>query len=125
MLRSSFLVFITGWTVWFWIDKPDASQFRMPAAGDSMLHNFQTAFDLLKAGYVGMSFVYLWSVHYLVLSLLGGALVTVGYNIIADHLGRRRMRRHFLPPSRKQAREATAGHPDPIEKAAGQDRASR
>ena len=106
MLRSTFLVFIAGWIAWFWIDKPDGRLFRMPETGDSMLENFQTAFDMLKAGYVDMSFVYLWNAHYLVLSLLGGALLTVVYGSIADHLGRRRMRRHFLPPARQQVREA-------------------
>jgi hypothetical protein len=103
MLRSTFLVFIAGWITWFWIDKPDARQFRMPETADNMLDNFQTAFDMLKAGYVDMSFLYLWNAHYLVLSLLGGALLAVLYGSLADHLGRRRMRRHFLPPARRQA----------------------
>lgn len=106
MLRSTFLVFIAGWITWFWIDKPKVRQFHMPEAGDSMLGNFQTAFDMLKAGYPDMSFVYLWKAHYLVLSLLGGALLAVVYGAIADHLGRRRMRRHFLPPGRQQVAAA-------------------
>lgn len=112
MLRSTFLVFIAGWAVWFWIDKPDARQFRMPETTDSMLENFQAAFDMLKAGYVDMSFVYLWNAHYLVLSVLGGALLAVTYGALADHLGRRRMRRHFQPPTRKQAPAAVDAPPD-------------
>ena len=124
MLRSTFLVFVAGWITWFWIDKPDARQFRMPAAGDSMLDNFQTAFDMLKAGYADMSFLYLWNAHYLALSLLGGALLSVVYGAIADHLGRRRMRRHFLPPARQQASEADSVQPDPVEKTAKRDHAS-
>ena len=111
MLRSTFLVFIAGWIAWFWIDKPDARQFRMPETADSMLGNFQTAFDMLKAGYVDMSFVYLWNAHYLVLSLLGGALLAVVHGAVTDHLGRRRMRRHFLPPVR-QAPQADRVQPD-------------
>jgi len=124
MLRSSFLVFIAGWIAWFWIDKPDTRQFRMPETGDSMLGNFQTAFDMLKAGYVDMSFLYLWNAHYLVLSLLGGALLAVAHSAIADHLGRRRMRRHFLPPDRQQAPASANGQPDAAEKPAAQDRSS-
>jgi hypothetical protein len=111
MLRSTFVVFIAGWIAWFWIDKPDLRQFRMPEPGDSILGNFQTAFDMLKAGYFDMSFVYIWNAHYLVLSLLGGALLAVVYGSIADYLGRRRMRRHFLPPARGQAPAADSTQP--------------
>ena len=124
MLRSTFVVFIAGWIAWFWIDKPDARQFRMPDPGDSMLGNFQTAFDMLKAGYFDMAFVYIWNAHYLVLSLLGGALLALVYGGLADYLGRRRMRRHFLPPARQPAQAPPGNHPDPVEKPAGQDRAS-
>lgn len=117
MLRSTFLVFIAGWITWFWIDKPDARQFRLPATSDSMLDNFQTAFSMLKAGYVDLAFVYLWNAHYLVLSLLGGALLAVASGALADHLGRRRMRRHFLPPAREETpatdRVQPAPPPDP------------
>ncbi len=122
MLKSAFLVFITGWIVWFWIDKPDARQFRMPEPGDSMLDNFQTAFDMLKAGYIEMSFVYLWNAHYLVLSLLGGALLAAIYGGIGDYLGRRRMRRHFLPPARQKAPTVAGIPPDSQTDPADQDR---
>jgi hypothetical protein len=111
MLRSTFLVFIAGWIAWFWIDKPDARQFRMPESGDSLLDNFQTAFDMLKAGYFEISFVYIWSEHYFILSLLGGALLAVGYGGLADYLGRRRMRRHFTPPARRQEPTADSDQP--------------
>jgi hypothetical protein len=111
MLRSTFLVFITGWVAWFLIDKPDARQFRLPETSESMLDNFQMAFDMLKAGYVDMSFVYLWGAHYLVLSLLGGALLAVGYGSLAGYLGRRRMRRHFLPPDRRQTSTTDSAQP--------------
>ena len=120
MLRSTFLVFIAGWIAWFWIDKPDARQFRMPEPSDSMLDNFQIAFDMLKAGFVDMSFIYLWNAHYLVLSVLGGALLAVLYGAVADHLGRRRIRRHFLPPAR-QAPTADGNQPDRETAAADKD----
>jgi len=124
MLRSTFLVFIAGWIAWFWIDKPDSRQFRMPETGDNMLGNFQTAFDMLKAGYADMAFVYLWSAHYLVLSLLGGILLAVVYGAINDHLGRRRMRRHFLPPVRQPIRDADKNQLEPEVKSAERDHAS-
>jgi len=124
MLRTTFLVFIAGWIVWFWIDKPDARQFLMPEPGESMLDNFQIAFDMLKAGYIDMSFVFLWNAHYLVLSLLGGALLAAVYGGIGDYLGRRRMRRHFLPPARRQAPSAADISPEPGAGTAEQDRPS-
>jgi hypothetical protein len=124
MLRSTFLVFIAGWIAWFWIDKPDVRQFRMPEPGDSMLDNFQTAFDMLKAGYVDMSFVFLWDAHYLVLSLLGGALLAAIAGGLGDYLGRRRMRRHFLPPERQQAPPAAPVPPNPAEGPAERERSS-
>ena len=121
MLRSTFLIFIAGWIAWLWIDKPDPRQFRMPESSDSMLENFQIAFDMLKAGYLDISFVYLWSAHYLVLSLLGGALLAVISGAFADQLARRRMRRHFLPPVRQQARAADSVKADPDGRTVEQD----
>ena len=94
MLRSSVIVFIAGWLAWFWIDKP-----RMPQAGDNLIDNFQNAFNILKAGNTELAFAYIWSAHYIILSLLGGMLVAVIYGSISDYLGRRRMRRHFMPPA--------------------------
>jgi hypothetical protein len=122
MLRSIFLVFIAGWIVWFWIDKPDARQFRLPEPGDSILGDFQTAFNMLKAGYLDMAFVYIWNAHYLVLSLLGGALLAVVYGGLADYLGRRRMRKHFQPPARRQAPAAGSAQSDQGAGPAEQDR---
>jgi hypothetical protein len=105
MLRSAFFVFIAGWVAWFWMDKPSQGRFRMPQVSDSLVDNFQNAFDMLKAGYPDMAFLYIWGAHYIVLSLLGGAMVAVAWGSIAGYLGRKRMRRHFLPPAR-EARKA-------------------
>lgn len=74
----------------------------MPQVSDSLLDNFQNAFNLMKAGYPDMAFVYIWNAHYIILSLLGGMLVAVLYGGVSDYLGRRRMRRHFVPPQRSQ-----------------------
>ncbi len=105
-MRSVFMVFIAGWVAWFWIDKSPGALQRMPHAGDNLIDNFQNAFNLLKAGNPELAFTYIWSAHYIILSLLGGMLVAVIYGSIADYLGRRRMRRHFMPPAsivRKQS----------------------
>ena len=101
MLRSAFLVFLAGWAVRFLIDKPPAGQLGLPEVSDSMLENFQRSFDMLKAGHLDMAYVFIWDAHYLVLSLLGGLLAGLLFGMVSDHLGRRRMRRHFLPPARK------------------------
>jgi len=101
MLRSAFLVFLAGWAVRFLIDKPPAGQLGLPKASESMLENFQISFDMLKAGHLDMAYVFIWDAHYLVLSLLGGLLAGLLFGMVSDHLGRRRMRRHFLPPARK------------------------
>ena len=109
MLRSVFIVFLLGWLVWFWIDKPPPGQMQLPAVSDSLIENFQTAFNLLKAGYLEVSFVYIWNAHYLLLSLLGGALLAVSFGAISDYLARRRMRRNMLPPAvREQQHQQTA-----------------
>lgn len=109
MLRSAFFVFLAGWTLRFLIDKPPAGQLGLPKASDSMLANFQQSFDMLKAGHLDMAYVFIWDAHYLVLSLLGGLLVGLLFGLVSEQLGRRRMRRHFLPPERKQAAAANEG----------------
>ncbi|MEE9492295.1 MAG: hypothetical protein V3W04_02800 [Gammaproteobacteria bacterium] len=42
----------------------------LPAVSENLLQNFQTAFDLLKAGYVKAAYVFIWRAHYLVLTLI-------------------------------------------------------
>ncbi len=100
MLRSSFFVFLLGWVLWFWIDKPPPGQMQLPEVSDSLIENFQVAFDILKAGYPNVSFIYIWNAHYLLLSILGGALLAVSTGLFSDMLARRRMRRNIMPPPR-------------------------
>ena len=111
MLRSAFIVFVAGWLLWFSIDKPPVGQLGLPAVSDSITENFQRAFNMLKAGHPDMAFVYIWDAHYILLSLLGGAIVAVIYGSISDHLGRRRMRRHFRPPERAEKSAGVEGEP--------------
>ncbi|MGB5260254.1 MAG: hypothetical protein WBO34_06990, partial [Gammaproteobacteria bacterium] len=108
MLRSSFVIFIIGWVVWFMLDKPGAVQFSFAQRDPDLLGNFQYAFDMLKAGYPGPAFIFIWKQHYIVLSLLGGALLAVGAGMLGDYLGRRRMRRRVLPGAARQS--GTAGN---------------
>ena len=102
MLRSTFFIFIAGWTIRFLIDKPPAGQLGLPEVSDSMIDNFQQSFDMLKAGHLDMAYVFIWDAHYLVLSLLGGLLLSLVVGLISDQLGRRRMRRLVLPSIRKK-----------------------
>jgi hypothetical protein len=97
MLRSSFLVFIAGWLAWFWIDKPDPQRLRLPPSGDSLVGDFQQGFDMLRAGYWDVAYVYLWDAHYLILSLLGGVLLAMLFGGVSNLLGRRRMRGLLFP----------------------------
>ena len=99
MLRSAFIVFLLGWVVWFWIDKPPPDQLRLPEVSDSLVENFQVAFDMMKAGYPKVAYVYIWNAHYLLLSIAGGLLLAVTVKAVSDALGRRRMRRHIMPPA--------------------------
>jgi hypothetical protein len=114
MLRSFLFVFIAGWVAWFWIDKPRAGPFKLPPPDDSLVENFQRAFDILKAGYLDLAFVYIWNAHYLLLSLLGGAVIAVVYGSVSDHFSRQRLRKLMLP-ERKQEKQVSAvpDHPDP------------
>jgi hypothetical protein len=121
MLRSAFIVFLAGWVAWFWMDKPSQGRFRMPKVSDSLVENFQNAFDMTKAGYPDMAFVYIWDAHYIVLSLLGGAILAVAWGSVADYLGRKRMRRHFQPPAR-EARQPAADEKLPEPPAAPADK---
>jgi hypothetical protein len=121
MLRSAFIVFLAGWVLWFWMDKPSQGRFRMPQVSDSLVENFQSAFNMMKAGYLDMAFVYIWGAHYILLSLLGGAILAVAYGSVADYLGRKRMRRHFQPPAR-EARQPAADKNPPEPPAAPADK---
>ena len=109
MLRSTFIIFLAGWTLRFLIDKPPAGQLGLPKTSDSMLDNFQQSFNMLKAGHLDMAYVFIWDAHYILLSLLGGLLVALLFGAVSEQLGRRRMRRHFLPARKKTASDAETG----------------
>ena len=99
MFRNSFIIFLLGWTIWFLIDKPPAEFRGLPEINDSMIENFQIAFNILKAGHLNVSFVYIWNAHYILLSLLGGVLLSIAIESVSNLLSRRRMRRLIFPTS--------------------------
>ena len=95
MLRNTFISFICGWLVWFWIDKPSRGLEPFLQADDSLLVNFQRAFDLAKSGYIAQSYVYIWYAHYLLLSLIFGILAAYLYGFISDYFAHRRRKISF------------------------------
>ena len=94
MLRASVLVFFAGWVLWFLVDK---SGLILPHATESLLQDFQAAFDMLRAGYPLPAFLFAWQSHYLVLSLLGGLLLSMLYGALRDAFARRRLHKVMLP----------------------------
>ena len=111
MLRNAFIVFLLGWVSWFWIDKPPPDQQRLPEVSDSLVENFQTAFNILKAGYPEVAFVYIWNAHYLLLSIAGGVLLSISIGAVSDALSRRRMRRLIMPPASVERRTGDKASP--------------
>jgi hypothetical protein len=111
MLRNVFLVFIAGWVLWFWIDKPPVGLAGLPHPSENMVDNFQRAFDILKSGHLKIAWLYIWDAHYLVLSILGGLLLSAITGTISNQLARRRLRKHFLPPQRRKESGADGNSP--------------
>ena len=99
MLRNSFIVFISGWIIWFWIEKPRTGLDQFLRTDDNMLVNFQRFFDLLKSGYFVQSYIYIWNAHYIILSLIIGVLISMLYGFISDYLRRKRTKSFFNIPS--------------------------
>jgi len=97
MLTSIFLVFVGGWLLWFWIDKPPAGQFGLPPPGDSMVQDFQRSINLLKAGHPDLAYLYVWYSHYLVISLVLGIFLAVLLRSFSGQWSRHARRRRYHP----------------------------
>ena len=95
------------------LDKPAAVQFSFPERSDGLLGNFQYAFDMLKTGYPWLAFIFIWKQHYIVLSLLGGAILAVAAGSVSDFLRRRRMRQLVLPGTGYERGSNTEREPGP------------
>ena len=101
-------MFIIGWVLWFAINKHPASLGAVvPADSGNMLHNFQLAFDMLKAGYMKASFVFLWKAHFIVLSLIAGLLSSMAFQSVSGMLRRRRLREVMRPEIRTSDKTST------------------
>ncbi len=105
MFKAVVIVFLLGWSVWFLIDKSPAGIGRLPEPQDDILENFQTAFNILKAGYLKPAYTFIWHAHYLLLSVLGGLLASMAWQSISSALARKRLRKLYIPERRKTAPE--------------------
>ena len=109
MINYSVFSFISGWVLWFLIDKhPPALGGVLPPAGDSLLQNFQLAFDLLSAGHLKAAYVYIWHAHYLIVSLGAGLLLSMLSAGIKGRLRRRAFRRRIVSPGQSADRPSAA-----------------
>ncbi len=98
MLNFSIIIFVIGWVLWFLIDKHPASLGTMvPTALDSMLKNFQLAFDMLTAGYFRASYVFIWQEHYIVLTIIFALLISAIAQMISAVFRRRHLRQLMWP----------------------------
>jgi hypothetical protein len=98
MFNFSIIIFVTGWVLWFFIDKHPASLgVIVPAESDTMLANFQLAFDMLTAGYLRASYVFIWKAHYIVLSIIAALLISAVREATSNILRRRHLRQVMWP----------------------------
>ena len=103
MFRGVIFVFLLGWAIWFWLDKSPAMMEVLPRPQEDLLANFQIAFNILKEGHLDLAFIFIWRSHYILLSLLGGLLVSMGWQSISAALSRRRLRKLYVPKRKAQA----------------------
>ena len=98
MFNFSIIIFVVGWVLWFFIDKHPASLgVIVPAELDTMRANFQLAFDLLTAGYLRASYVFIWKAHYIVLSIIAALLISALREATSNILRRRHLRHVMWP----------------------------
>ena len=106
MFRGVIFIFLLGWVIWFWLDKPPAMMEALPRSQDDLITNFQIAFNILKGGHLHAAFIFIWQNHYIVLSLLGGLLVSLGWQSISSVLSRRRLRNLYVPKRKSRTEES-------------------
>jgi hypothetical protein len=98
MINHSIIIFIIGWVLWFIIDKQAASLGTIvPREFDNLLNNFQLAFDMLQAGYLKASYVFIWKAHYIVLSLIAGLMSSMIFQAVSIVLRRRKLHQVMWP----------------------------
>ena len=98
MFNFSIIIFVIGWALWFLVDKHPASLgVVVPEELDTMLNNFQLAFDMLTSGYLRASFVFIWKAHYIVLSIIAALLLSAVHEGASNVLRRRNLRQLMWP----------------------------
>ncbi|HHJ35075.1 MAG TPA: hypothetical protein ENJ87_04855 [Gammaproteobacteria bacterium] len=108
MLNFSIINFIVGWVLWFLIDKHPASLGTViPEAHDTMLANFQLAFDMLAAGYLRASYVFIWKAHYIVLSIIFALLLSSIYQAVSNVMRRHHLRQLMWPKKTSPKKAST------------------
>jgi hypothetical protein len=118
MLRAILIAFAAGWLIWFWIDKNPYALGPLPEPVDGEIAaNFQVTVELLKSGRFKAAFVYLWSAHYLIVSVAAGLLISMITSTASRSLSRRRFARLYTPWRSKArppdaSRQADVGRPD-------------
>lgn len=90
MIRNILIVFVLGWAVWFAMDKnsPEYYVVHRPPPVDGLIQELQLGVDLVKMGRVGPAFAFLWNAHYILISVIAGALLSLLTPSLAG-LGRR------------------------------------
>ena len=105
MLRGAVLAFITGWLLWFWLDKnPTLLGPLPPPAQDNYIQNFQIAIDLVKQARYKAAYVFIWKAHYIVLSLAAGLAIGALLGALSRGRFRRKFRRLYLPNRKSEAK---------------------
>ena len=98
MFNFSIIIFVIGWVLWFVIDKHPASLgVIVPEELDTLLANFQLAFDMFTAGYLRAAFVFIWKAHYIVLSIITALLISALREATSNVLRRRHLRQVMWP----------------------------
>ena len=98
MFNFSIFIFVIGWVLWFLIDKHPASLgVVVPGELDSVLDNFQLAFDMLAAGFIRASFVFIWKAHYIYSSVITALLLSAIYAGLSNVLRRYHLRQLMWP----------------------------
>lgn len=113
MFNFSIFIFVAGWALWFLIDKhPMSLGVIVPGELEGVLDNFQLAFDMLAAGYVRASFVFIWKAHYIYLSVITALLLSAMHAGLSNVLRRHHLRKLMWPktprsdqPDKKDAEE--------------------
>jgi hypothetical protein len=102
-------MFLAGWVLWFIIDKHPASLgTAVPQELDDLIANFQLAFDMLQAGFLRASYVFIWKAHYIVLSIIFGVLLSITLDAVSNKLRRRNLRQLMWPAKTQAANSEEA-----------------